>query len=262
MTTDPLRTAPELSRAAGLASRLEWIDTAASTNTELLARAASGWPDRSVVVTDTQTAGRGRLGRAWTAPPGTSLAVSVLVRPAIPPERYGWLSLLTGAAMTRAVRDVGGNAELKWPNDVLIRGRKVCGILAEVVPGGGAVLGTGLNHRIPAESLPVPTATSLAVEGLPTDPDAVLAAYLQRLWALLDPFEAASGDPVRCGLRAAVEEVCGTIGGRVRVHLPGGGSTTGRATGIDDDGRLVVAQDPDATPLAVAAGDVEHLRYE
>ena len=253
----------QLPRVAALASRLEVLDEAGSTNTELVVRAASGWPDRSVLVTDRQTAGRGRLGRAWTAPPGTSLAVSVLVRPAIPPERYGWLSLLAGAAMTDAVRSLGGAADLKWPNDVLIGGRKVCGILAEVLPdGSGAVLGAGLNHSIPAESLPVPTATSLAVEGLPADADAALAAYLERLWGLLDALEGAHGDPGTSGLHAAVLRVCSTIGSRVQVQLPGGDIATGTATGLDADGRLEVASDRDATPLVVAAGDVTHLRYE
>ena len=101
----------ELPRASALASRLEWLDEAGSTNTELVARAAVGWPDRSVLVTDRQTAGRGRLGRSWTAPPGTSLAVSVLVRPAVPRERYGWLSLLAGAAMAGGLRSLGAAAQ-------------------------------------------------------------------------------------------------------------------------------------------------------
>jgi len=253
----------ELPRTAVLASRFEWLETAESTNTELVARAAAGWPDRAVLVTDRQTAGRGRLGRAWTAPPGTSLAVSVLVRPGIPWERYGWLSLLAGVAMAEAIRSIGGAADLKWPNDVLLGGRKVCGILAEALPdGSGAVLGAGLNHRIPAESLPVPTATSLMVEGLPTDPDAVLAAYLERLWSSLDALTAAGGDPEASGVRAAVERACGTLGSRVRVQLPGGEDVIGRATALDGDGRLVVASDRDAPPLVVAAGDVTHLRYE
>jgi BirA family biotin operon repressor/biotin-[acetyl-CoA-carboxylase] ligase len=253
----------QLPRATTLATRLEVLAEAGSTNTELVARAAEGWPDRSVLVTDRQTAGRGRLGRDWTAPPGTSLAVSVLVRPAVPAERYGWLSLLAGVAMAGAIRSIGGAADLKWPNDVLLGDRKVCGILAEALPdGSGAVLGAGLNHRTPAESLPVPTATSLLVEGLPTNPDAVLAAYLSGLWALLDPFEAEGGDPARSGLHAAVERVCGTLGSRVRVQLPDGANVIGRATGLDLDGRLVVAPDRDARPLVVAAGDVTHLRYE
>jgi BirA family biotin operon repressor/biotin-[acetyl-CoA-carboxylase] ligase len=187
----------------------------------------------------------------------------VLVRPTVPQQRYGWLSLLAGAAMTDAVRFVGGAAELKWPNDVLLGGRKVCGILAEVLPdGSGVVVGAGLNHRIPADALPVPTATSLAAVGLPSDPDAVVTAYLDRLFALLDAFEGAGGDPERSGLRAAVERVCATIGSAVRVELPDGGVETGRATGLDDDGRLIVARDRDPSPLVVAAGDVTHLRYQ
>src|SRR4051794_18411240 len=244
----------ELPRAAALASRLEWLDEAGSTNTELVARAAAGWPDRSVLVTDRQTAGRGRLGRSWTAPPGTSLAVSVLVRPDVPRERYGWLSLLAGAAMAEGLGSLGAAADLKWPNDVLIGGREGCGILAEALPDGGAGLGAGLNHRIPADELPVATPTSLVVEGVPTDPHVLLAAYLERLWALLDLFEAASGDPDGGGLRAVVERACGTIGSRVRVDLPDGTRVTGTATGLDAAGRLLVAPERDAPPFAVAAG--------
>jgi BirA family biotin operon repressor/biotin-[acetyl-CoA-carboxylase] ligase len=165
--------------------------------------------------------------------------------------------------MTDAVRSLGGDAALKWPNDVLLGGRKVCGILAEALPGGsGAVLGAGLNHRLTAGELPVPTATSLLLEGLTTDPDAAVAAYLERLWGLLDPFAGAGGDPEAGGLRAAVERACGTIGARVRVLLPDGSAAVGTATGIDGDGRLVVLPDGIRSPLAVAAGDVEHLRYE
>ena len=112
---------------------------------------------------------------------------------------------------------------------MLIDGRKVCGVLAEALadprPGGprgaGVVIGAGLNHAAPREALPVPTATSLAAEGGPTDPDRLVAAYLGRLLALVGAFEAAGGDPEASGLRAAVRAVSDTIGRRVRVTTAG-----------------------------------------
>jgi BirA family biotin operon repressor/biotin-[acetyl-CoA-carboxylase] ligase len=256
----------DLPRTATLVPRLEWRDRAASTNSELVGLATAdphAWPAWSVLLTDTQTAGRGRLGRAWTAPPGTSLAISVLLRPRIPAERYGWLSLIAGTAMARSLRAVGVEAAVKWPNDVLIGGRKVCGLLAEVLPGGtGAVLGAGLNHRLAADELPVPTATSLAIEGGPIDPDALVAGWIGELRPLVAALEEAGGDPVASGLRDAVVAACETIGRRVRVTLPDGSVRTGTATGIDEDGRIEVAEDRIRRTTAIATGDVEHLRYE
>jgi len=123
------------------ASRLVVLPETGSTNDELIARAAQGpgeWPDLSVLVTTNQTGGRGRLGRVWVAPAGKSLAVSVLLRPgragALPPESLGWLPLIAGIAMTRAVASLvpAGRVGMKWPNDVQIDGLKVAGLLAEV----------------------------------------------------------------------------------------------------------------------------------
>ena len=126
-----------------------------------------GAPSGFVLATDHQTAGRGRLGRTWTAPRGSSIAMSVLLRPAREPATWTWLPLLAGLAVAdslRAMADVP--AVLKWPNDVLVDGAKICGILAERVdaPSGAAcVLGLGINVHLAADELPVPTATSLAV---------------------------------------------------------------------------------------------------
>lgn len=259
----------DLPRLSSVSRRCLWLESAGSTNTELVARAtgpdAADWPDGSVVLTDTQTSGRGRLGRVWTAPPGTSLAVSVLLRPArIPADRLGWLSLAAGAAMAAALRRHGApGAGVKWPNDVLIGGRKVCGILAEALPdGSGVVVGSGLNHRIEAADLPVPTATSLAIEGAETDVDLIAADYVARLRTLVDDLDEAAGDAERSGLARVVADLCDTIGVRVRVELPDGTTRIGVARRIDEQGRLVVRQGADSSPLHVAAGDVEHLRYE
>jgi BirA family biotin operon repressor/biotin-[acetyl-CoA-carboxylase] ligase len=255
----------ELPRSAALVARLEVLDEIGSTNTELVRLVAADphrWPAPAVLVTDSQTAGRGRLGRSWSAPAGGSLAISVLLRPRVPHERLSWLSLAAGAAMTEALAGLRVAARSKWPNDVLIGGRKVCGVLAEALAdGSGAVVGAGLNHAADREALPVPTATSLAAEGGPTDPDLLVAAYLERLLALVAAFEAAAGDPDASGLRAAVLAASDTIGRRVRVGRADG-AVVGVAVDIDRAGRIVVDLGPTLGTTACATGDVEHLRYE
>ncbi|GAA4754015.1 biotin--[acetyl-CoA-carboxylase] ligase [Amnibacterium soli] len=255
----------ELPRAAALVARLEVLDEIGSTNTELVRRVTAdpaAWPAPAVLLTDHQTAGRGRLGRSWSAAAGDSLAISVLLRPDVPTQRLGWLSLAAGAAMTEALNGLGVAARAKWPNDVLIDGRKVCGVLAEALPdGAGVVIGAGLNHAADRAALPVPTATSLAAEGGPTDPDLLVAAYLERLLARVNDLATVGGDPDRSGLRDAVRAVSDTIGRRVRV-LRADEAVTGEAIDIDVEGRIVVDRGPIGGLLACATGDVEHLRYE
>jgi len=272
--------------------RIEYLAEAGSTNDVLVAHAtgpdAAAWPDLSVVVTDNQTRGRGRLGRTWLAPTGKSLAISVLLRPVLPggaplpPDRLGWFPLLAGAAMTRAVRQVVEDSivpvadgvareeeaprhevSLKWPNDVLIDGYKVSGILSELLPDArGLVIGAGLNVSLDEHDLPTLTSTSLLlVTRSAPDPDAVLARYLTELRDLTRAFLDAGGDPVASDLLQAVTELCGTLGSAVRVELPGGGDLIGTATGLDELGRLVVQDQASGELQAVAAGDVTHLRY-
>ena len=257
-------------RSAALATRFEALAETPSTNDVLVAGAADAeaWPDFSVVVTDSQTAGRGRLGRTWVSPPGTTLAVSVLVRAdaSLRIDALGWLPLAAGLAMTRAVRAALPGRDdvwLKWPNDVLVDGHKICGVLSELVVGAepGVVVGAGVNLTMTAEQLPVPTATSLVLAGAEhPDADGLLEAYLREFRGLLDAFRAAGGDAQASGLRAAVTDACGTVGSRVSVELPGGNILAGIARGIDVSGRILVQADgsPDLTP--VSAGDITHLR--
>jgi BirA family biotin operon repressor/biotin-[acetyl-CoA-carboxylase] ligase len=263
---------------------------------------AVGWPHLSTVVTDNQTRGRGRLGRTWLAPTGKSLAISVLLRPLVgagvgvstrqgaplPVDRFGWFPLLAGAAMTIAVRaeveaslldtaSAAGTAvaapddgehpahevTLKWPNDVLIDGYKVSGILSELLPDAhGLVIGAGLNLSLDEHDLPTLTSTSLLlVTGRAPEADAVLARYLTELARLTAAFLAADGDPVASGLQATVTGLCGTLGSKVRVQLPGGADLVGVAIALDESGRLIVEDQATGEPQAVAAGDVTHLRY-
>lgn len=256
-----------LSRA--LVPRLEWMERAGSTN-EVLVLAASGpsaaaWPSFAVVATDDQVSGRGRLGRTWSAPAGKALAVSVLLRPRADTALWGTLPLLAGAAVRRAVAGLlpGHPVALKWPNDVLIGGSKVSGILGELLPDArGLVIGAGVNLTLAADELPVPTATSLVLAGAPASSlgvDAVLSAYLRELSSLYAAWSDADGSARDSGLLDELASTSATLGRAVRVELPGGAVRTGTATAIDDDGRLVVDTD-DGSPLVVAAGDVTHLR--
>ena len=263
-------TLPELTRARAVASRLVAVPRTGSTNRDLVEQAAAdpgAWPHLSVLITDDQTAGRGRLDRQWSAPAGTSLAISVLLRPdelpgSLPVGAFGWLPLVAGVAMKRAITAAGATGvELKWPNDLLIAGKKVCGILAELLPDASAVVvGSGLNLTIGADELPVDTATSLRLAGVAEpDPDAILADYLGELRVLSYELANAGGDAEASGIRSLVERECATVGREVRIELPDGSVVTARATGLDDGGRLMVITD--AGPTAVAAGDVTHLRY-
>jgi BirA family biotin operon repressor/biotin-[acetyl-CoA-carboxylase] ligase len=240
-----------------------------STNADAADAARAGAAEGYVVVADEQTLGRGRLGRSWATPPGTGLAVSVVLRPPLPPERTGWLPLLVGVAVVDAVRRFGVPAALKWPNDVVVAGptrdggpgpRKLGGLLAERVHEADAVVaGIGLNIGLRAEDLPVPTATSTALEGAEVSREDLLVDLLDGLRERYTAWVAAGGDAEACGLLADYRARCLTLGAAVRAHLPGGEVVEGRAVDVDATGRLLV-EDRGGVAVTLAAGDVEHLR--
>ena len=250
---------------AGPWARVDVVERVGSTNAALLAAAAQGAPDRSVLVAEHQDAGRGRLGRDWVTLPAGGIAVSVLLRPdVVSPDRFGWLPLLAGLAVHDAVRSLTSvRTCLKWPNDLLVGAeqRKAGGILAEATtgPDGTAVvLGIGLNVAGTPDELP-PGATSLAEVGAPLDRTALLVAVLTRLAAREAAWRAAAGDPDVDRLRADYRAVCGSLGAEVRVELPGGMAVTGMAEDVDGDGRLLLLA-ADGHRRAIAAGDVVHVR--
>jgi len=236
-----------------------------STNADLLAEAGNGAPHGIVLVAESQTAGRGRMGRRWASPPRAALTFSVLLRPGdMPPASRGWVPLLAGVAVAGAIRaETGLDARLKWPNDVLVRGAKVAGILAEQ-SGDAIVVGTGINVSTSQHEMPAPGATSLVLAGAAgLDRERLLARVLAGLerwylaWTGPAP-GAARGDASACGLRPEYLRLSGTIGRVVRVSLPGGQLLTGTAQDVDETGRLVVAAASGLVP--VSAGDVIHLR--
>ena len=258
-------------RPGGLWRAIDVTAVTGSTNADLLARAADGEAEGAVLAAEQQDAGRGRMGRSWVAPPRAALTFSVLLRPQdVPPARRGWLSLLAGVAAASSVRTVAGvDAQLKWPNDVLARGAKLGGILAEAA-GDAVVVGIGLNVSTGPDELPPPgpgslAATSLRLSGaalsgsVRLDREELLADLLAGFERWYRAWCQVLGDAERSGLHAEYTRLSATLGRRVRVEGPGGQQATGLATGLDPDGRLLVRESPDAE-LAVAAGDVVHLR--
>jgi BirA family biotin operon repressor/biotin-[acetyl-CoA-carboxylase] ligase len=255
----------ELVTSSSLWRHIDVVPKTGSTNADLVAAARAGAPAGQVLVTDFQSAGKGRQGRTWMAPPGTSIAMSVLLAPAVEVSRWTWLPLLTGLAVGEAVRRVGGlPTGLKWPNDVLVEERKLCGILAERVDtssGPACVVGIGINVSLAEADLPVPTATSLriarAAAGLPGVPGRtpLVLAVLQELAYAVREWEA---DPGSASLVERYRRRCVTLNRPVRVLLGDQRVLTGVASGIDPDGRLMVQTDSGTQILG--AGDVVHVR--
>jgi BirA family biotin operon repressor/biotin-[acetyl-CoA-carboxylase] ligase len=264
---------------AGPLTRVEVVDATESTNTDLAAdlRAdPTSWPDASVLVAEHQVAGRGRAGRTWETPRGTALTCSFVTHPPVPAASFGWIALLAGLGTVNALRATGGvPAALKWPNDLLVAAdselegwgafRKIGGILTEVValpPGHppAVVIGVGINVSQSADQLPVPSATSLALAGAQhVDREAMLVALVAAQLEVAQRWRDSGGDARGSGLADEVAAVCSTLGTVVRVELPGGGSVSGLAARLDDDGALVVVDDR-GEAHRVLAGDVHHVR--
>ncbi|WP_214408755.1 biotin--[acetyl-CoA-carboxylase] ligase [Sphaerisporangium fuscum] len=248
-----------LIRPGGLWKQLTVMDATGSTNADLAGLARDGAPEGTVLVAEHQLTGRGRLGRTWTLPARSGLTFSMLLRPAVPVARQGWLTLLVAVAAASALRRLAAvDVRVKWPNDLLVDDRKLAGILAERVEDG-IVVGMGLNVSVRAEELPVATATSLAIEGAEcADRDPLLRAVLREIETHYREWTGAGGDVDACGLRAAYLASSATVGRRVRVELPGDRLLEGTATGVDGSGHLLVRAGGVEHTLSV--GDVVHVR--
>lgn len=263
---------------------VDYVEQTGSTNTDLMQ--AENVADGTVLLTNEQVSGKGRLGRTWVSPAGSQLILSVLILPETL-EHLGTLPLASGLAVT----DTVGGSVLKWPNDVHIDGNKLCGILAEAGPVGAVfksapktefnraevnkaeinkaeinkaevapkteagatpsarvVVGMGLNVTLTREQLPIEKATSLALEGRDTDRTELAIALLKNLRRRITQWE--NQDPQ---LMADYRKVCSTIGQEVRLEAPTG-DVVGVVEGIADDGRINVGGE------YYSAGDVTHLR--
>ena len=245
---------------------LDVVPTTGSTNADLMAQAGDA-ADRTVLIAEEQTEGRGRRSREWVSPPESGLYLSVLLRPTgVPAHRLGALSLVAGVALIRTARHIGLMAALKWPNDLLAGASmaKCAGILAEVASSEppAVVVGIGVNvGRLPREVPAGPgglPATSFQEEGAAVDRAEVAVALLRSFAEVERSWRGAGGDLATSGLLAEYRANCATLGQRVRVELPGGEARQGLAVEVDTDGQLVV--DVDGTARTVSAGDVVHLR--
>ena len=242
-----------------------------STNADLLAAAARGEPGDIVLVADHQTSGHGRLGRTWAAPPGSSLLVSVLLRPVLAPGDAFLVLAAAAVSACDACAEVSGcHPGIKWPNDLVIvagdrfAGRKIAGLLAESIVRDGTleavVIGMGLNvnwtGRPPSELDDIAVALDRIV-GHEVDREALLDAWLRGLDGWLDQIRTPDG---RDRLQARVRNLSATVGRRVRVEQASG-TLVGAAVDITPAGHLVVAPDGGGPRIEVAVGDVVHLRH-
>nr|WP_305042159.1 biotin--[acetyl-CoA-carboxylase] ligase [Geoalkalibacter sp.] len=233
-----------------------------STNIQAQRLGEEGAPDGTVVVADGQSAGKGRLGRRWHSPPGVNLHLSVLLRPAVPPQRAPQLSFVAAVAVARAIREYCGlAADVKWPNDLLLDGRKVAGLLSEMNAESErihyVVLGLGINVNLEAHQFPEDLrypATSLKLATGRRWPRAPLARLLlQHLDQLYAQFLGEGFAPIA----RQWEELCPWQGRRIEVDR-GADRVQGLFAGIDEQGALLLDEGGGA-PLKIYAGDVRPL---
>lgn len=246
---------------------IEVVEETGSTNRDLLDAASEGAPEGRVLVTDHQTAGRGRQGRTWHDQPGSSLLCSVLLRP--DPAWASLIPLATGLAVVAGVASTAGvTPVLKWPNDVLVQTgpsgtipneRKLCGILAEATGSADAlvvVVGFGMNLRLPADLPPDIADRSVDLASLTDHPFDRLGVLESVLIALEDRLAQLE----QGGIDALLEEYrarCASLGRRVRFETPRG-PLQGTVVDIDRSGALVL-EDPAGIRHVLTAGEAHHL---
>jgi len=262
--------------STALGSSLRVVGRTTSTMDDLTRWADEGAPDGAVLIADEQTAGRGRMGRSWVAPPGTALLMSVLFRPQLPHDRLGQVPMAVGLGVWEALTaQLGDSAlvELKWPNDVLAAGAKVAGLLSEAAlasEGPRVIVGVGVNVHQRADQLP-PGATSVALLASRTssETDAAGPAHVTESGTLH------VGKPTRAALAAAILSAAdrhyldllagadlvprwarrlGTLGREVQAHTASG-TVNGRAVRVTGEGALVLLTD-DGREHVLRAGDV------
>lgn len=256
-------------------TEVRWFESLDSTNRYLLDEARHGASEGLVVVADSQTAGRGRLGRRWEAPPGDNLLVSVLLRPDLPDNaRHLASAVVALAAADACAAATGVSVRIKWPNDLLVGDRKLAGVLAEADIGTGAgqaagtpapiVVGIGINVGWPiwtAEAHGLSSELAASATSLLRETGEVVDRYrlLDDLLRSLDPRVAElATSQGRDSQAAEFRDRCATLGSRVRVEMADG-SMDGTAVDITSDGHLVVELD-DGERRTIVAGDVVHVR--
>ncbi len=252
----------EAARSAGLSAPAHFSKVTGSTNSDLFELAAQGAPEWTLVVAGEQRTGRGRLGRTWASVEGRSLLASILFRPTMPASDATLVSLLAAVCLVRAVRSTTGvEVMCKWPNDLVVRDRKLGGILPEASVESGrlafVVVGTGVNVAEEPGDFPPEiraTATSILLEGGRAYGVALLREYLRELRSLYDR----TGENLRTDVLEEYRTICATIGRDVMATTAAGPHIRGRAVGIGDSGELLVKTDSGTE--VVGFGEIVHLR--
>ena len=243
-----------LEKSSAAVPKLIYFDAIDSTNSELLRTDRSLLPELTAVVSSSQTAGRGRLDRDWVSEPGSSLALSLLLRPQGTSEQLAWLTLMAALSVRATLQTLGvEGAGIKWPNDVLVQGKKVSGILAQL-EGKDLILGIGINLK-PQAGAPE-HATSLGDLGVAVDLDSVLVELLTQFRGRYLRF---ATDP-KWAIELSASEFrrfSTTLGQKVRAIYPDGRELVGVATDIDRLGNLLI---DDGELHTVSAADIIHLR--
>lgn len=238
---------------------LEILSTTDSTNLQVRLRAEAGAPEGTIVIADQQQSGKGRLGRLWASPAGVNLYCSILLRPQLPVQQAPQLTFLSAVAVARTLASVCGlGATVKWPNDILIGGAKIAGLLnemdAETERINYVVLGIGINLNMTAEQFPAnlnyPATSVLLETGRTVHRNSFLRVLLERLDRYYAEFLHQGFAPIR----QRWEALCPIIGRRVRVEI-GNGGLTGTVIGLEPDGALRLQLDSGAVERIVA-GDV------
>lgn len=238
-----------------------WLDSVESTNEYLASQSAPS--SLRAALSWNQSAGRGRLGRAWISPAGKSLALSLELGPELIPDEpseswRGALPLITGAQLVAALESMCDKVSLKWPNDVLIDGKKVAGILGQIPAPRRVIIGVGINVWLADSELPTPESTSLVLQGM-TDASQLHKAIGELITQLVTTLQSMRQDGVPEDVWGKIRGVVSTLGREARVIFPDGQEVVGTATDLDDCGRLIVC-DHSGESHTVSAADVQHLR--
>lgn len=242
-----------------------------STNTFAMGLIQKDPVPGTLIVADHQTDGRGRLNRPWFSPPGVNIYASLILRHTSPPQLVGWIPLLSGLAIGQTIEEsVGHPIELKWPNDLLVRGKKLGGILCETAADSDGkrwfVIGFGINVNESNEGFPQELSgkvTSLQREsGHPWD----RFFLLQKISTSLEDTLTELDERTITSLKTIYRERCTTIGQRVQVSFPDGSHLTGIAHSIGSQGQLQLSATSSNFPdqfdrmVEVHSGDVSHVR--
>jgi BirA family biotin operon repressor/biotin-[acetyl-CoA-carboxylase] ligase len=230
--------------------RVSVVDLTASTQDDLMKKITAGDSrNGEVIIANYQSAGRGRLDRTFSAPASTALLFSLYLIPERSRENWGFIPLLAGLSVARTLSEADQEISIKWPNDLLIGEKKVAGIIS-TLHGQGVIVGIGLNVSMKSEELPVPSATSLELEGFTTlDRNQLIAAILNSLEKDFIDWDHGSSF---CSQYLAHSS---TIGSMVQIELPDGVKHQSKALSIDELGQLHLEDGQ-----CISVGDVIHLR--